>query len=79
VFLWLLGPAEDPVAAGWLLGAIGATDWVDGYLARRLGQVSELGKLLRESSKFVDWDVHAPWSNSLYKAVVDATIVDPRT
>ena len=40
---------------------------------------SELGKLLRESSKFVDWDVHAPWSNSLYKAVVDATIVDPRT
>ena len=28
------------------LGVIGATDWVDGYLARRLDQVSELGKLL---------------------------------
>jgi cardiolipin synthase len=27
-----------------LLGGLGATDWVDGYLARRLGQVSEFGK-----------------------------------
>lgn len=46
LFLWLLFGRDDPAAAGWLLGAIGATDWVDGYLARRLGQVSELGKLL---------------------------------
>lgn len=29
-----------------LLVVIGTTDWVDGFLARRLGQVSELGKLL---------------------------------
>jgi cardiolipin synthase len=28
-----------------ILGALGATDWVDGYLARRLGQVSEFGKV----------------------------------
>ena len=28
-----------------MLGALGATDWVDGYLARRLGQVSEFGKV----------------------------------
>jgi cardiolipin synthase len=28
-----------------LLGALGATDWIDGYLARRLGQVSEFGKV----------------------------------
>jgi cardiolipin synthase len=27
-----------------LLGGLGATDWVDGYLARRLGQTSEFGK-----------------------------------
>ncbi len=46
VFLWLLLGKDDPVAAGWLFGVIGATDWVDGFLARRLNQVSELGKLL---------------------------------
>ena len=33
--------------------------------------------LLREWSAFGDWDVSAPWSNGLYKAVVDATIWDP--
>jgi cardiolipin synthase len=46
VFLWLLLGRDDPAAAGWLFIAIGATDWVDGFLARRLDQVSELGKLL---------------------------------
>ncbi len=46
VFLWLLLIEDRVAAAGWLLGFIGATDWVDGYLARRLGQVSEVGKLL---------------------------------
>jgi cardiolipin synthase len=45
-FLWLLLGARDPVAAAWVIGPIGATDWVDGYLARRLHQVSELGKFL---------------------------------
>jgi cardiolipin synthase len=29
-----------------LFGAVAATDWVDGYVARRTGQVSELGKIL---------------------------------
>jgi cardiolipin synthase len=29
-----------------LLGAVISTDWVDGYIARRTGQVSNLGKLL---------------------------------
>ena len=46
VFLWLLLGAENVAGAGWLLGFIGATDWVDGYLARRLDQVTELGKFL---------------------------------
>jgi len=46
VFLWLLFGPDRPVAAGVLLGCIGATDWIDGFLARRLGQVSELGKVL---------------------------------
>lgn len=46
VFLWLvLGPEAD----GWallVLALSGLTDWLDGVLARRLNQVSELGKLL---------------------------------
>lgn len=43
--MWLLfGPGERQGAA-WLLGALGATDWVDGFLARRLGQTSEFGKI----------------------------------
>lgn len=46
VFLWLLFSQEERFAAGWLLLGIGATDFVDGYLARRLDQVTELGKIL---------------------------------
>jgi cardiolipin synthase len=46
VFLWLLFGKEDRAAAAALLALLGITDWVDGYLARRLGQVSELGKVL---------------------------------
>ncbi|MGH9000615.1 MAG: CDP-alcohol phosphatidyltransferase family protein [Acidimicrobiia bacterium] len=46
LFLWLLFGRDDRTAAAWLLAVLGATDWVDGYLARRLGQVSELGKVL---------------------------------
>ncbi|MBP7632243.1 MAG: CDP-alcohol phosphatidyltransferase family protein [Acidimicrobiales bacterium] len=46
LFLWLLFAQEDRAAAAWLLAALGATDWVDGYIARRWNQVSELGKIL---------------------------------
>jgi cardiolipin synthase (CMP-forming) len=46
VFLWLLFGKEDRAAAAALLALLGITDWVDGYLARHLGQVSELGKIL---------------------------------
>lgn len=46
VFVWLLFGRDDRTAAAWLLAVLGATDWVDGWLARRLGQVSELGKVL---------------------------------
>jgi cardiolipin synthase len=44
IFLYLLFGRDNPAGAAWLLGGLGATDWVDGYLARRLGQVSEFGK-----------------------------------
>jgi cardiolipin synthase len=46
VFLWLLFGKEDRAAAAALLALLGITDWVDGYLARHLGQVTELGKVL---------------------------------
>lgn len=46
VFLWLLFGRDDRVGAALLLGGLGATDWVDGYVARRFDQVSELGKML---------------------------------
>ncbi len=45
-FWWLLVVEGRVVAAAWLIVAIGGTDWVDGYLARRLSQVSEVGKFL---------------------------------
>ena len=38
---------------------------------------SEFGRLSRDWSAFGDWDVHAPWSQGLFKAVVDATLWDP--
>jgi cardiolipin synthase len=46
IFLWLVLIAHADVAAFILLAVSGATDWLDGYLARRLHQVSRLGALL---------------------------------
>lgn len=46
VFCYLLLAEERPIAAGVLLAVLGATDWVDGWIARRFHQGSELGKLL---------------------------------
>jgi cardiolipin synthase len=46
VFLWLLFGAEERTAAMILLGGLGATDWVDGWIARRFDQGSVVGKVL---------------------------------
>jgi cardiolipin synthase len=46
IFIWLLFGKDDRWAAALMLGALGASDWVDGYIARRFNQVSELGKIL---------------------------------
>ncbi len=46
MFAWFVFARGEYAAAGWLLLVIGWTDWIDGYLARRLDQVSELGKIL---------------------------------
>lgn len=46
VFLWLILVPQADVWAFALLAVAGASDWVDGYLARRLDQRSELGVIL---------------------------------
>jgi cardiolipin synthase len=46
VFWWVLLVVDDLVLAAWLIFVIGLTDWVDGYLARKLDQTSRLGKAL---------------------------------
>jgi cardiolipin synthase len=46
VFVWLVVSEEAYAAGAVLLAVMGATDWVDGQVARRTGQVSELGKIL---------------------------------
>lgn len=45
-FLWLLLHDDRPIAAGILLAVLGATDWVDGYIARHFDQGSEFGKVI---------------------------------
>jgi cardiolipin synthase (CMP-forming) len=46
VFLWLLFGLEDRAKAAALLAVLGITDFLDGYIARRFHQVSDIGKVL---------------------------------
>lgn len=46
LFLWLLFGTGHRVAAIVLLAALGATDWIDGWIARRFDQGSDIGKVL---------------------------------
>ena len=46
-YFWYVLLVQDNI--GWaaaLIFIIGSTDWIDGYLARRLNQISEVGKFL---------------------------------
>lgn len=46
-YFWYVLLGEQRVGlAALLIFVIGSTDWVDGYLARKLNQVSEMGKFL---------------------------------
>lgn len=45
-FLYLLFGRDQRADAAILLAVLGATDWIDGYIARRWNQVSTLGKIL---------------------------------
>ena len=50
---------------------------LDRMAAANKDETSEFSRLNREASHFGDYDLNAPWSNSLHKAVVDASIFDP--
>lgn len=46
LFVWLM---VGPQAYGWaltVLVAVGTTDWIDGYVARRFDQVTRLGRIM---------------------------------
>lgn len=46
LFVWLAA-AENAYGWGFLtLAVVGATDWIDGYVARRFDQVTRIGKLI---------------------------------
>jgi cardiolipin synthase (CMP-forming) len=46
LFCWLIARSDTRLAGIALFAIVVATDWVDGYVARRLGQESELGRIL---------------------------------
>jgi cardiolipin synthase len=46
VFWWLIVDQDTTTVGILVLSGVMATDWVDGLLARRTGQVTELGKIL---------------------------------
>jgi len=46
LFCWLTVREDTRLLGIVLFAAVAATDWVDGTIARRTGQVSELGKIL---------------------------------
>jgi cardiolipin synthase len=45
LFVWLLAD-DELLGAAVLLAVLGATDWIDGWVARRFDQGSDLGKVL---------------------------------
>ncbi len=46
IFLWILLVERNDIFAFALLVFAGATDWIDGFLARKLNQTSRFGELL---------------------------------
>ncbi|MGO2112500.1 MAG: CDP-alcohol phosphatidyltransferase family protein [Pseudoclavibacter sp.] len=46
ITIWLVSQPDQQIAAAISLAVFGATDWIDGALARALGQVSRVGEIL---------------------------------
>jgi cardiolipin synthase len=51
VFVWMLFSQDNRAGAALLLGVLGMTDWVDGWVARKFNQVSAFGSVF---DPFVD-------------------------
>lgn len=77
LFAYLLFGRDNVTAAGWVLFVIGSTDWIDGYLARRLNQVSEFGKALDPIADrlAVGVAVLGGWAENIVPDVLAALIV----
>src|SRR6478736_6104729 len=45
LFVYLLFARDSPAWAGIVLGLLGATDWIDGYVARRFNQTSTFANM----------------------------------
>ncbi|MGI9605641.1 MAG: CDP-alcohol phosphatidyltransferase family protein [Acidimicrobiales bacterium] len=82
-FVWLLFSDDNRFGAALLLAALGASDWVDGWFARRFDQVSELGKLLDPTADrlmlltavIATWiDGSVPWWFALLTLVREALV-----
>jgi cardiolipin synthase (CMP-forming) len=46
VFVWLIVDRDTTFIGLLLFGVVVSTDWLDGYVARRTGRVSDVGKML---------------------------------
>lgn len=46
VVIWLMSMPEHRISATIALAVFGATDWIDGFWARRFGQVTRVGEIL---------------------------------
>ena len=51
---------------------------LDTFAAIVKDETSELGRLAREESQFIDPDPRSQWSNGLFKLVTDTSLFDPR-
>jgi cardiolipin synthase len=67
IFWWVLLVEENIGLAAGLIFVIGWTDWIDGYLARKLDQVSKLGTALDPIADRL----------MIASAVIGGMIVDP--
>lgn len=84
VLVWLVVGAGRYEVAFWLLAVVSATDWLDGYLARRLDQVSQLGvvidplidrTLLVVAALTLLWEGLVPWPLVALIVVRDVALV----
>ncbi|NUU32365.1 CDP-alcohol phosphatidyltransferase family protein [Arthrobacter sp. C9C5] len=46
LFIWLVLAKQEYGTAALVLAVMGSTDWVDGYIARRFNQMSNLGRIM---------------------------------